>query len=99
MSHEVIVPVSGSAHDFHRMYLGDAVVVVAVAAVTLEVDTCCGCDNACSCNDCFLSRRFDECEAEEETKEKESTTLPKQRHTKNRAICIQAIIRRRKGER
>jgi hypothetical protein len=85
------------------MYLGDAVVVGIVAVtVVLEVDTrvCCGGDNARSSNDGFCSRRIEECEAVEEApKEKESTTLPNVKQKKNRAICVQAIIRRRrKGE-
>jgi hypothetical protein len=85
------------------MYLGDAVVVGIVAVtVVLEVDTrvCCGGDNARSSNDGFrISRRIDECEAEEESNAKESTRLPNVKQKKNRAICVQAIIRRRrKGE-
>jgi hypothetical protein len=86
------------------MYLGDAVVVGIVAVtVVLEVDTrvCCGGGNARSSNDGFrISRRLEECEAVEEApNEKESTTLPNVKQKKNRAICVQAIIRRRrKGE-
>jgi hypothetical protein len=103
MSHEVVAPVCGSVLDFHRMYLGDAVVVGIVAVtVVLEVDTrvCCGGDNARSSNDGFrTSRRIDECEAEEAPIEKESTTLPNVKQKKKREICVPAIIRRRrKGE-
>jgi hypothetical protein len=83
------------------MYLGDAV-VVGVAVVALELDTrvCRGGDNARSSNDGFrISRRLNDCEVEEAPIEKESTTLPNVKQKKNRAICVQAIIRRRrKGE-